>query len=165
MCCVQVLLDLCYMWQMLCDSLTDDPSTASFARHRPDALAFNFVKRQLLILEFTRASDKRENWSETTDAQKRERYTPLCSWLKRNLPSQWTVDILTLSLGVRGSFNPLTWHSNLARLGIPETASRTLMQELTMTALTECDALFAARRVALTASSATPSHGGRTHAT
>ena len=81
---------------------------------------------------------------------------PLRDKLTRCLPAGWIVDILPLSLGVRGSFDEQTWRAALERFnltGIKATLAE-FMTELTAQCLARAEELFNVRAAALHANHA-----------
>ena len=124
-----------------------DSDTAT-QRKRPDAWAVNWVKRCLLILEFTRPNDRCELSLHDTDTFKTARYTPLRDLLARLLPG-WEVAIQTYTVGIRGSHDPDRWHANLGRLGMTAARADRLMQDMVSQALTELTDLYSVRYAAL----------------
>lgn len=76
--------------------------------------------------------------------------------LARHLPG-WSVETLTFTMGIRGSFSETVWQANLQRLGLTPAASAVLMQDLVTLCLQELDGIFRCRSSALQASDA----GGR----
>jgi len=88
------------------------------------------------------------------DRVKTERYVPLRDKLSRCLPTGWTVDILPLSLGVRGSYSEQTWRAALERFGLTDTKAAELMLHLTAKCLAEADEIFTVRTAALNANHA-----------
>ena len=56
-------------------------------KQRPDGVAFNHGLKKVLILEFTRAYDKPEDWADTTEAYKTSRYIPLLQLLRTSTGS------------------------------------------------------------------------------
>ena len=88
------------------------------------------------------------------DRVKTDRYVPLRDKLSRCLPAGWTVDILPLSLGVRGSYSEQTWRAALERFGVTNAKATELMLQLTAQCLTEADEIFNVRAAALHANHA-----------
>jgi hypothetical protein len=123
-----------------------DPEVA-LMRKRPDGWAVNWEQRTALILEFTRPNDRDLNFSARTDGYKRERYLPLQEKLTRFL-AEWKVDILTFTLGIRGSFQEATWKANLDRFGITGARSDQIMKKMVSRCLTELNSLFNVHRAA-----------------
>ena len=118
-------------------------------RQRPDAIALNHARRQVLILELTRAYDLAVDWQEITDARKMERYNHLRNRMAALLPRTWQVQIITLTIGVRGSFQESAWQSNLTTLGITGSRAAELLRDLVHIAWIEADGLCATRQAAL----------------
>lgn len=54
----------------------------------------------MLILELTHAYDWRQDWSDTTDAAKRQRYKRLQERMLPMLPQGWEVEIIPLTVGI-----------------------------------------------------------------
>ena len=87
---------------------------------RPDGVAFNHGLKKVLILEFTRAYDKPEDWADTTEAYKTSRYIPLLQLLKQILgPLGWEIAQANFTVGVWGSIPESRFDSSLAALGVP----------------------------------------------
>ena len=135
--------------------IEEDPATAAgLLRKRPDGFALHWDSKNVLILEFTtnritRAYDWRATWHTDMDRVKTDRYVPLRDKLSRCLPAGWTVDILPLSLGVRGSYSEQTWRAALERFGVTNAKATELMLQLTTQCLTEADEIFNVRAAAL----------------
>ena len=131
-----------------------DPADAdaAFQRKRPDAWAVSWDKRSLLILEFTRPNDLCALSLQGTDTYKIVRYTPLRSRLAGLLPG-WEVVILTVTftIGIRGSYDPNRWSTNLSRFGLTDAQMEQLMQALVSQTLrlTELTDLYNTRYAAL----------------
>ena len=155
-------LDCRDAWQRACDALTDmelvgpDEDAVidtGLGRKRPDAFAFNWRCKTVLILEFTRAYDARPDWHTETDRYKTDRYAPLRDKLRSCLAhtgsGRWSVDIVPLTLGVRGSFDEGRWALNLAKFGLSQGHTASLMTDLVTLCLSELNELLAARTVAL----------------
>ena len=113
-------------------------------------MAVHWSGRVLFLLEFTRAGDGKEDWHTTTDAYKRQRYQQVQETLARNL-SGWTVDTLTFTIGIRGSYSEPMWQANLKRLGLSTEEAAVLMRDLVALCLQELDSLFRCRSSALQA--------------
>jgi hypothetical protein len=140
-------LDCHAEWQRAVDELReldleteeDSDLAAGLLRKRPDGFAFNWGSKIILILEFTRAYNWRATWHTDMDQVKTQRYVPLRDKLSGCLPAGWTVDILPLSLGVRGSFDKQTWRAALERFNLKGTKATEFMTELTAKCLAEAD--------------------------
>ena len=97
-----------------CDRVTQ------LLKQRPDGVAFNHGLKKVLILEFTRAYDKPEDWADTTEAYKTSRYIPLLQLLKQILgPLGWEIAQANFTVGVWGSIPESRFDSSLAALGVP----------------------------------------------
>ena len=97
-----------------CDRVTD------LLKQRPDGVAFNHGLKKVLILEFTRAYDKPEDWADTTEAYKTSRYIPLLQLLRRILgPLGWEIAQANFTVGVWGSIPESRFDGSLAALGVP----------------------------------------------
>ena len=83
-----------------------------------------------MILEFTRGYDWRPDWHTDSDQYKTERYLRLRDKLLRWLGDGWSVEIVTLTLGVRGSYEEGSWTSHLAKFGLTGIKAAALMQDL-----------------------------------
>ena len=89
-------------------------------RQRPDGVAFNHGLKKVLILEFTRAYDKQEDWADTTEAYKTSRYIPLLQLLRKILgPLGWEIAQANFTVGVWGSIPESRFDGSLAALGVP----------------------------------------------
>ncbi len=144
----------CRVWDEVSEDDLDvagDPALlAGLSRKRPDAMAVHWSGRVLFLLEFTRAGDGKEDWHTTTDAYKRQRYQQVQETLALNL-SGWTVDTLTFTIGIRGSYSEPMWQANLKRLGLSTEEAAVLMRDLVALCLQELDSLFRCRSSALQA--------------
>ena len=149
-----------HIWQRMCDDLEDqvsdslehdetDPHLAGgLGSKRPDAWAVNWGAAQLYILEFTRPSDTAPDWDTSTDTYKRTKYEPIRNRISSCLPA-WTVEILTFSLGIRGSFNESTWTRNLEVFGVSGLKAERVMLDLIELGLHELSAIYRVRQAAL----------------
>ena len=156
---IDVPSDIFDDWHRMCDGLEEDLGALEvegedsalpvLGKKRPDAVALNHARRQVLILEFTRAYDLAADWQERTDERKRERYTPLRNRLAQLLPKTWQVEIMALTVGVRGSYQETVWQFHLTQLGITGNRAKELMRDLAHTTLMEADGMCATRQVAL----------------
>ena len=144
------------VWQRMCDELVEDDLvlpdaevslTSGIRRKRPDAWAVHWSRRVLYILEFTRPKDWAGDWQTRTDVYKTERYTPLRNRIAMLLP-RWKVEILTFSLGIRGSYNELKWQKDLDRFEIKQRSVDKLMRELVDRCLTALSEIYKTRAAA-----------------
>jgi hypothetical protein len=121
------------------------------ARLRPDIWAISWSKRQVLLLELTRANDWRQDWASTTDAFKVHRYARLQTRMQTLLPQGWVVDTVPLTVGIRGSLDEPAWDRTLDRFGssIAQAARVEFFEDLALTALEELDRLYGVRSEAL----------------
>ena len=152
---IEVPLDMHDTWHRMVDELDememdDDDLTGALARLRPDAWAISWGKRQVLILELTRAHDWRQDWVSTTDTFKVQRYARLQTRMQALLPWGWVVETVPLTIGVRGSIHEPTWRRILDRFGIEtrDTQER-FFHDLTRQALEELDRMYGVRSEAL----------------
>ena len=102
-----------------------------------------------MILEFTRGYDGRASWHQDIDQFKTERYTPLRDKLSSCLGVGWTVEIVTFTLGVRGSYHEPTWQAALDRFGLCGLEATEFMTELVTNCLAELDELYTVRSAAI----------------
>ena len=129
---------------------TDSDRQQTIGRLRPDGWALSWSRRQVLILELTRAHDWQEDWHSITDSNKTLRYARLQEMMMSLLPQGWTVEILPLTLGIRGSFNEGSWAQILDRFDITLADSRRrFMQAVTRQVLEELDRMYGVRSEAL----------------
>ena len=93
---IDVPLDMYAIWNRMIDDLEEIESDADMtetnsqqvlARLRPDAWAVSWGKRQVLLLELTRAHDWRQDWFTTTDELKKQRYRQLRVRMQEAMPS------------------------------------------------------------------------------
>ena len=133
---IQVPLDLLDTWNNMVDALEEpgDDTHATRREHhhpqdlsrlRPDAIAISWSKRQVLLLELTRAYDWRQDWYEATDAFKTQRYKQLQERMLGLLPRGWVVETIPLTIGIRGSLHEPTWRRTLDRLGCSSQVTQT----------------------------------------
>jgi hypothetical protein len=147
-------------WMRMCDGLDedgDDPldqeeteaaQAGGIGRKRPDAWAVRWSAAKLYILEFTRPNDARPGWELTTDAYKQDRYEHVRSRIQQGLPG-WSVEILTFTLGIRGSYNEASWCRNLGAFGISEPDRKKLMYDLVSLSLDQLCDIYQTRQSAL----------------
>ena len=158
---IDVPLDLHDAWNRMVDELdemdidddlTGDENLQALARLLPDAWAISWGKRQVLLLELTRAHDWREDWASTTDTFKMQRYARLQQRMQDLLPRGWVVDTvpLTASAGIRRSLHEPIWRRILERFGMSSKTTQDLVfQDLTRQALEELDRMYGVRSEAL----------------
>ena len=89
----------------------------SLRRKRQDAWGINWGARKIHLMEYTRPNDRAASALQTTDTQKIARYRPLSEKLTELLPG-WEVKIQSYAMGIRGSYTPEVWTTNLATFGI-----------------------------------------------
>ena len=99
---IPVPQDVMTDWYCMCDELTEhdlmtdtaaDLSLASgIRRKRPDGWAVHWGRRRVWILEFSRCNDYRQDWRETTEQYKTDRYQPLRDRMTELLPRGGSVD-------------------------------------------------------------------------
>ena len=154
---IPVPIDSMDVWQRMCDELgeedlvlpvADVALTSGIRRKRPDAWAVHWGRRVLYILEFTRPNDWADDWQTRTDAYKTERYTPLRDRIATLLP-RWNIEIVTFSLGIRGSYNEPKWQTDLGRFEIKDRSMNKLMRELVDRCLTALSEIYKTRAAAL----------------
>ena len=80
----------------------------------------------------------------TTDQQKKQKYQPLHNTIIRHLPRTWKGEILTLSVGVRGTVVEEQWEQTLEKLGVPAAGRERIMKAAVATTLTELDKILQA---------------------
>jgi hypothetical protein len=130
--------------------LTRDEDGPALARLRPDIWAVSWCKRQVLLLELTRANDWRQDWSSTTDSTKIQRYARLRTRMQDLLPQGWVVETIPLNVGIRGSLPVPAWRETLVRLGITSQITQEhFLRDLTRQTLEELDRMYGVRSEAL----------------
>ena len=108
------------------------------SRLHPDGWAISWSNRQVLLLE--RAHDWRQDWCEATGTFKTGRYKQLQERMQGLLPQGWAVEVIPLTVGIRGSLHEPTWRRILDRFGFDSQATQTrFLQELSRQALKELD--------------------------
>ena len=147
------------VWNYMVDTLEEmepdaDMSDAerpqALVRLRPDAFAISWSKRQVLLLELTRAHDWKQDWAVTTDAFKTQRYERLQEQMQALLPAGWVVETVPLTIGIRGSLHVPTWFRILCRFGITDRITQDhFLRDLTWQALEELDRMYGVRSEAL----------------
>ena len=152
---LDVPIDMHDSWNGMVDELDemetdDDDQPGVLTRLRPDAWAVSWGKRQVLLLELTRAHDWRQDWASVTDTFKVQRYAQLQTRMQALLPRGWMVETVPLTIGVRGSLHEPTWRRILDRFGIETRATQELFfHDLTRQALEELDRMYGVRSEAL----------------
>jgi hypothetical protein len=157
---IEIPLDLHDTWNRMVDEIDEEMEVDDelvngepahpLARLRPDCWAISWSRRQVLLLELTRAHDFRLDWASTTDAFKVQRYARLQSRMQNLLPTGWTVETVPLTVGIRGSLHEPTWRGILNRFGIsPPEIQDQFLQDLTRQVLEELDRMFGVRSEAL----------------
>ena len=113
-----------------CDRVT------KLLKQRPDGVAFNHGLKQVLILEFTRAYDKQEDWADTTEAYKTSRYIPLLQLLRTILgPLGWEIAQANFTVGVWGSIPESRFDKSLTALGVPRSKFNSIHAKCSRAAL------------------------------
>ena len=155
---IDVPLDLYNTWNRMVDELEEwvsENNTSGgdrqprLGRLRPDAWAVSWSKRQVLILELTRAYDWRQDWYITTDQTKVQRYLLLQEQMQDLLPQGWRVETVPLTVGIRGSFDEESWRQTLSRFKMHEDDQDKFMHAVIRQVLEELDLLYGVRSEAL----------------
>jgi len=78
----------------------------SFCDLRPDGHGLNSKEKVVVLLEFTRAMDRQDDWEAVKHQEKLDRYAPVLSFFN-SLPGQegWSMKQLNFTVGVRGSIS------------------------------------------------------------
>ena len=101
-----------------------------------DRVAFNHGLKQVLILEFTRAYDKQEDWADTTETYKTSRYIPLLQLLRTILgPLGWEIAQANFTVGVWGSIPESRFDKSLTALGVPRSKFNSIHAKCSRAAL------------------------------
>lgn len=153
----EVPLDMYDPWNRMLDELEESElgsevlgSRQVLARLRPDAWAISWSRRQIVLLELTRAHDWSPDWFQTTDLSKTQRYEPLREKMQGLLPMGWTVETAPLTVGIRGSLYEPAWIRLLDRFGVStRDAQVRFLQGLILQVLEELDKLYGVRSQAL----------------
>lgn len=153
----EVPLDMYDPWNRMLDELEEVELGADvlggrqvLARLRPDAWAISWSRRQILLLELTRAHDWSPDWFQTTDLSKIQRYEPLREKMQGLLPTGWIVETAPLTVGIRGSLHEPAWIRLLDRFGVSTRDTQVrFLQGLTRQVLEELDKLYGVRSQAL----------------
>ena len=156
---ITVPLDLYNMWNRMVDDLEDPGSQdvmqgtdhqQELSRLLPDGWAISWSLQQVLLLELTRAYDWRCDWHISTDLRKIQRYQSLQERMTLLLPPGWTVEIVPVTIGIRGSFEAIRWSDFLARFGMTTEEHRDrFMRVLIPQVLEELDRMYGVRSEAL----------------
>jgi hypothetical protein len=119
----------------------------TLSRPRPDACAVSWCKRQVLLLELTRAHDWRQDWASTTDTFKVRRYARLQRRMQDLLPRGWVVETVPLTIGIRGSLHePMLRRRISERMGASSQITQDrFLQDLRRQALEELDRVHPTR--------------------
>jgi len=132
------------------DEMESGENQHSMGRLRPDGWGISWSRKQVLILELTRAHDLRQDWYVTTDNRKLARYKRLQERMQSLLPQGWMVITLPLTIGVRGSFDEPSWKLVLDRFGITSAQDQDkFMCTVTRQVLEELDLMYGVRSEAL----------------
>ena len=99
-------------------------------------------------MEYTRPNDRAADALQTTDALKIAWYRPLSEKLTELLTG-WEVDIHSFAMGIRGSYTPEVWRTNLATFGIKGRRADHILCEMVVQSLSELMAMFDVRHAAL----------------
>jgi hypothetical protein len=114
---------------------TDRAAVASFLNRKPDGLAIRQHRRQIALLEFTRATDQDEEYQSRKEEEKDERYRlhrdfiqSILEKLSGNLtdgqPESWRVQQINFIVGVRGHLHTKSFQQRLRTLGVSSLKSQ-----------------------------------------
>ena len=123
-----------------------DPQTA---RQRPDAIVVDWKTPQISILEFTRPYDRSMECILRTDEAKRRRYQLLLDAFLSFLPPPWKGQILTFTVGVKGTIREQDWIRQLCALSIPDPHHKKIMAGVVSNALDGALSIIQARQAHL----------------
>ena len=130
---IPMSLDLHDIWNRLIDDLegpvlkTDklqEEHPQDISRLRQHARAISWGNPQVLMLELTRAHDWRQDWYETTTAFKIQKYKMPQERILNLLPLGWAVEVIPLTVRIRGSFHEPCWLKILDMFGISSLGSQ-----------------------------------------
>ena len=127
----------------------------SLERKRPDGIAINWKKKKICFLEYTRCFDSSPTSLSVSDTYKIGKYTPVVDSLIRQLGHGWTGNIMSFSIGIRGSIDVRNWTHHMSNLGIPASTIPNILQASVHAVLDSLDFVYVARTAALKANSKT----------
>ena len=96
-------------------------------RQRPDGIGVDLKDRRVFVIEFVRTDDNPDALRQAL-VRKNIKYQPLALQLRAVLPN-YSVELLTFVIGVRGSINEHLWRRNLFIIGLKPETQDTLIQE------------------------------------
>ena len=131
--------------------LTNESTTCSIGRKRPDGIALNWKERTVHLLEFTRCFDSDRTALDRSDSHKTGKYAPLLQLILHTLGHGWSGAVLSFSAGVRGSVQARVWTDHLKILGLTAPQSRTVLEQSVTAVLEALDIIFTARTAAIAA--------------
>ena len=121
---------------------------ADLGRLRPDAVAIRWDKRQLYLLEVTRPYDSRLDLSKRADHLKLTRYQAVVDRFNAIAP-RWQIQIVSFTMGVRGTFDEDMWARRLAELDIAQADIPRSIDKVVAGTLSALDIVYDARSSAL----------------
>jgi hypothetical protein len=95
----------------------------------PDTVAVDKEKRRICILEYSRPSDTRPEALHEAAHRKTDKYQVLLAALRHYSDKGWTVTLLPLPVGVRGSLLLQHWVPALEALEIPNNQIQKILQQ------------------------------------
>ncbi len=95
----------------------------------PDTVAVDTEKKRICILEYSRPSDTRPEALHEAAHRKTDKYQVLLAALHHYIERGWTVTLLPLPVGVRGSLLLQHWVPALETLEIPKNKIQRVLQQ------------------------------------
>ena len=133
-------------WDRLWAQFFAVPDMAALQRLRPDAVAIRWDRRQMFLLEVTRAYDAYVDYSARADRKKTSKYQPVVD--RFNLvgrASGWTASVLPFTVGLRGSVDCSVWAAQLRSLDISPEEVPLVLRAVVGAALAALDVVYEAR--------------------
>ena len=95
-------------------------------RQRPDGIGVDLKDRRVFVIEFVRTDDNPDALRQAL-VRKNVKYQPLALQLRAVLPN-YSVELFTFVIGIRGSINEHLWRRNLFIIGLTPETQDTLIQ-------------------------------------
>ena len=137
-------------WDGLWAQFFAAPETAGLERLRPDAVAIRWDRRQMILLEVTRAYDAYIGFGARADRNKILKYQPVVDRFNEvGRASGWTASVLPFTVGLRGSVDETTWAARLHSLDISPEEVPLVLRAVVSAALSALDVVYDARSSSL----------------
>ena len=133
-------------WDRLWAQFFAVPDMAALERLRPDAVAIRWDRKQLFLLEVTRAYDAYVGFGDRADRNKTCKYQPVVDRFNEvGHASGWSASVLPFTVGLRGSVDESAWAARLHSLDIRPVEVPLVLRAVVGAALAALDVVYDAR--------------------